>query len=141
VIISDNTIHYPYVRHPDILVCMSQGGYDRFSPLLREDSTLILDEDLVQPRSASPAASYAVPATRFAEELGRKMMANIVMVGFFTAITEALSATAARRAVADAVPKNTVAMNLAAFDRGQAYGQALLKGREKKAAGRKGARG
>ena len=30
VIISDKTIHYPYVGYPDILICMSQSGYDKF---------------------------------------------------------------------------------------------------------------
>ena len=48
VIISDGSIHYPYVRHPDILVCMSQGGFDKFGSLLKDDGTLITDQDLVQ---------------------------------------------------------------------------------------------
>ena len=31
VIISDGFIHFPYVRQPDILVCMSQGGFDKYA--------------------------------------------------------------------------------------------------------------
>jgi 2-oxoglutarate ferredoxin oxidoreductase subunit gamma len=142
VIIADGTIHYPYVRRPDILVCMSQGGYDKFGDLLKENGILLTDEDLVA--SVNPSAGtqfFPIPATRMAEEQGRKMMANIVMVGFFTAVTGVLSIESARSAVAAAVPKNTIDMNLNAFTRGHDYGLAVLKGRMKKAEGKKGARG
>ena len=48
VIISDSTIHYPNVRQPDILVCMSKSGLDKFIDHLKENSTLIIDQDLVK---------------------------------------------------------------------------------------------
>jgi 2-oxoglutarate ferredoxin oxidoreductase subunit gamma len=142
VIIADDTIHYPYVRRPDILVCMSQGGYDKFGDLIKDNGILLTDEDLVA--SVNPLAGtqfFPIPATRLAEEQGRKMMANIVMVGFFTAVTGVLSIESARKAVAGAVPKNTIDMNLNAFTKGHDYGLAILKGRMKKAEGNKGARG
>jgi len=140
VIVSDTPIHYPYVRRPDYLVCMSQGGYEKYSPLLPEGGTLLLDSDLVQVEQAKFANQFAIPSTRMAEELGRKMMANIVMLGFFTAVTRALSVEAARNAVADSVPKGTEAMNIQAFNKGHDYGEAILKGRQKKAEGKKGVR-
>ena len=139
VIISDGTIHFPYVRKPDILVCMSQGGYDKHASMLGDGSMLIIDEDLVQPHGLKDGDYFAVPATRIAEEIGRKMMANIVMLGFFTAVTEAVSLEAAQTAVTGSVPKGTEKMNIAAFSKGYDRGMATLKGRRKKAAGMKGA--
>lgn len=139
VIISDDTIHYPYVRSPDVLVCMSQGGFDKYAPMLREDSILLTDQDLVRAESVKIPEFFTIPATRMAEELGRKMMANIVMVGFLTAISKALSVDAARDAVLDSVPKGTEKLNTTAFTKGYDYGVAVLKGRQKKAEGRKGA--
>ena len=47
VIISDVPIHYPYVKVPDILLAMSQAGYDKFEPLLVEETRLLIDQDLV----------------------------------------------------------------------------------------------
>ncbi|VBB45210.1 2-oxoglutarate synthase subunit KorC [uncultured Desulfatiglans sp.] len=138
VIISERTIHYPYVRQADILVCMSQGGLEKFIELLRPEGILILDSDLVQPRGLD-RAHFDIPATRLAEELGRKMMANIIMLGFFTAVTEAVSFEAASETVAASVPKGTETTNLKAFSKGWDYGRALLKGRQKKAEGRTGA--
>jgi 2-oxoglutarate ferredoxin oxidoreductase subunit gamma len=134
-------IHFPYVRRPDILVCMSQGGFDKYAADLKETTILIVDQNLVNTGQISCGGGFAIPATRMAEELGRKMMANIVMVGFFTAITRAISLDAARSTVTGSVPKGTEAMNLAAFDKGHDFGLATLKGRRKKAEGRKGAGG
>ncbi|HEY6338242.1 MAG TPA: 2-oxoacid:acceptor oxidoreductase family protein [Candidatus Sulfotelmatobacter sp.] len=53
---------------------------------------------------------------RYAEELGKRMVLNSVMVGFFTALTRLLSADTVRKAVADSVPPNFRELNLKAFD-------------------------
>lgn len=138
VIISDHAIHYPHVRHADILVCMSQSGYDKFIGQIKDDGILIIDLDLVQAQGIE-RDFFSIPATRMAEELGRKMLANIIMVGFFSAITGAVSLDAAHEAVVESVPKGTEEMNLTAFKKGFDYGRSVLKGRQKKATGKTGA--
>ncbi len=139
VIISNEAIHYPYVRNPDILVCMSQTGYDKYCTLLKPDGTLIIDQDMVKSTDSMSGKIFPIPATRIAEELGRKMMANIVMLGFVTAVTGAASLKGMLASVADSVPKGTEGANIAAFNKGHDFGQALLKGRQKKAEGKQGA--
>jgi 2-oxoglutarate ferredoxin oxidoreductase subunit gamma len=69
---------------------------------------------------------YAAPATRLAEELGRKVVLNIVMVGFFGAVTNLLDREALRNAVADSVPESMKKLNLEAFDKGFEYGSTLI---------------
>ncbi|MBW1988927.1 MAG: 2-oxoacid:acceptor oxidoreductase family protein, partial [Deltaproteobacteria bacterium] len=71
VIISDETIHYPYVRRPHILAAMSQAGFDKFKDTLTDDGYLLIDQDLVNPEGVDRDV-FAIPATRLAEELGRK---------------------------------------------------------------------
>ncbi len=136
VTISGGPIYFPYIESPDILVCMSQSGYDKYFPTLKPEGLLIIDQDLVKP--AGPVDFFAVPSTRFAEELGNQMMANIIMLGFLTGITEAVSLEAARETVAESVPKGTVEKNLKAFEKGWDFAKASLKGRREKAAGRTG---
>jgi 2-oxoglutarate ferredoxin oxidoreductase subunit gamma len=123
VILSDQPVLYPYVTHPDILVVMSQEAYTRFTPELKEGGILIVEEDLVRltalPRNIRV---YGVPATRLAEELGKKMVLNVVMVGFFCAVTALLDPDALRQAVADSVPGPFRDLNLRAFDKGFEYG-------------------
>lgn len=126
VVIDDQAIAYPYVTRPHYLVTMSQDAFAKFSPELREDGVLIIDEDLVKPTGLPPGVKvFGVPATRYAEEIGRKQVLNIIMVGFFTAVTGLVSEQAARKAVAESVPGSTVDLNLRAFERGFAYGREL----------------
>jgi 2-oxoglutarate ferredoxin oxidoreductase subunit gamma len=123
VILSDQPVLYPYVTHPDILVVMSQEAYTLFSPQLKDNGILIIEEDLVR-IGDHPAGTrvYSVPATRIAEELGKKMVLNIVMVGFFAAVSQVVDPDAMRKAVAASVPEAYRDLNLKAFDRGFDYG-------------------
>ncbi len=66
---------------------------------------------------------YQVPATKIAEELGRRIVANIVMLGAFTAITELMDEKALKESVKENIPKGTEELNLAAFDKGFEYGK------------------
>ena len=71
---------------------------------------------------------YSVPATRIAEELGKRMVLNSVMVGFITAVTDLLNADAVRKAVADSVPQAFLDLNLKAFEKGLEYGAIAMTG-------------
>ena len=123
VIISDNPVLYPYVTKPDILVLMSQEAYTRFLPEIKDNGILIVEQDLVCLSDIKAGVRvFSVPATRFAEELGKRMVLNSVMVGFFAAVTQMLDADALRRAVDDSVPASFRELNLKAFDKGFEYG-------------------
>ena len=123
LVLSGSPVLYPYVTRPDILVVMSQEAYTRFEPELKEGGTLIVEQDLVRVNDIpSSTKVYSVPATRLAEELGKRMVLNSVMVGFFTAVTHLLDPDAVRQAVADSVPSNFRDLNLRAFEKGFEYG-------------------
>lgn len=133
VVISDTLIQFPYILTPDILICMSHTAYEKYREGLKPEGFLLTDKDLVTPKQDRDY--FAIPATRMAEELGRKMMANIIMVGFATAVTALVSKEAAIYAVTASVPKGTEEMNAKAFNKGYDYGTSLLKGRAQKASG------
>ena len=129
LILSDKPVLYPYVTQPDIMVVMSQEAYNRFAPELKPEGLLIVEEDLVRVSNLNHDKKvYSIPATRIAEELGKRMVLNSVMVGFFTAVTKLLSADAVRNAVADSVPPSFRELNLKAFERGFEYGNTALAG-------------
>ena len=127
VILSDSPILYPYVTRPDILVTMSQEAYTLFAPQLKENGILIIEQDMVRIGKLPPGVRvYSIPATRLAEELGKRMVLNIVMVGFFGAVTGLLNPDALRSAVGDSVPEAFREVNLKAFDKGFEYGTKAL---------------
>jgi 2-oxoglutarate ferredoxin oxidoreductase subunit gamma len=137
VIISDDTIQYPYVAMADVLACMSQSAYEKYKGQLKPDGFLLTDKDLVTPDG--DREFFAIPSTRMAEELGRKMIANIIMIGFATSVTGVLSEKAAKEAVLASVPKGTEKLNMNAFEKGYDYGLSKLKARRKKATATTGA--
>jgi 2-oxoglutarate ferredoxin oxidoreductase subunit gamma len=127
VITSQEPVLYPYVTHPDILVVMSQEACTKFVPDLKEDGMLLVEEDLVEVSNLKPGIRlFSCPAARIAESLGKQMVLNIVMVGFFSAVTGLVKPESLRRAVAESVPEHFRDVNLSAFDKGFEYGKAKL---------------
>lgn len=123
LIISSAAINMPYVTEADNLVIMAQGAFRKYRRDIRENSTIFIDKDLVRPKNIpSSVKIYAIPATRMAERLGRAVVANIVMLGFFTALTPYFSVESMEKAVRTSVPKGTEEFNLKALKAGYEYG-------------------
>jgi len=128
LVISDDRVLYPYITRPEILVAMSQDAYEKYEPELREDGILIIDTDLVKIRPPRAKIKvFSIPATRFAEEMGNRIFANLVMLGFFTAITKAVTPEAMKKALPGLVPKRFLELNIRAFERGYDYGLEQLR--------------
>ncbi|MEW6069972.1 MAG: 2-oxoacid:ferredoxin oxidoreductase subunit gamma [Candidatus Thermoplasmatota archaeon] len=128
VIISDETIDYPYVTTPDVVVVMAQEACRKYANKVAENGVLIIDKDLVSlnkevlPRGVK---LYKIEATKIAEQLGKKIVANIVMLGYFTKVTNIVSVDAMKKSLLDSIPKGTEKLNLEAFELGYGYGSAL----------------
>ena len=128
VVISGEDIDFPKVVEPDVLVLMSQAAYNDYAEDVKPGGTVILDPDMIpREKSLKNLKVYRVPATKIAEELGRRIVANIVMLGAFTAITGLLDEDALKESVKENIPKGTEELNLAAFDKGYEYGKAVKK--------------
>ncbi|HPC84035.1 MAG TPA: 2-oxoacid:acceptor oxidoreductase family protein [Thermoanaerobaculaceae bacterium] len=125
VSVSDEVIGYPYVKNPDILVLMSQDAYNQFIGQLKPGGLVLYEQELVTLDDRMPpgARSLGIPATRFAEELGRRLVLNIVMAGFFAGVTGLVSAEAVEKAVLSSVPRGTEDLNMRALRKGYEYGR------------------
>lgn len=132
VVVSDTLIHYPKVEHPDVLVLMSQGALATYGESIKAKGILIIDEDLVtfvsEPQNV---LVWKVPATRIAEGMNRKIVANIVMLGAVTALGGIVGYEAMREAVLSSIPPGTEELNLTAFNNGYDYGISLMQGSKK----------
>jgi 2-oxoglutarate ferredoxin oxidoreductase subunit gamma len=128
LIVSDTPINYPYVGDLDMLVVLSQDAYGRFLPRLKKDGLLVTEAELVKVGpDLKVGRHYAVPATRIAEEIGRRIVLNIVTVGFFGAVSRVTPKEALEKAVIESVPPGTHELNLKAFRRGYEAGLEALK--------------
>ena len=123
VTVSDAPIGYPYVKHADILILMSPDAYRQFAATLKPGGLLIYESELIKLDRPLPegARAFGVPASRLAEELGRRIILNAVMVGVFAGLTSVVSSEALEKAVGESVPKTTRELNLTAYRRGLEY--------------------
>lgn len=117
VIISDEPIDYPMVSRPELLMLMSQEAFTKYGSAAAEGAQLIVDTDLVESASRKDWLRH-IPATRLAEELGNKMVANVIMLGFFCAITGVVSREALEESVRTTVRPALVELNLSALQTG-----------------------
>ena len=118
---SDTEVLYPYINRPDILVVMSAEGYEKYRDELKDKGTLVYEKNLVHPILKKGQPAFGIPSTRIAESLGRSIVQNIVMLGFFAAATKIVSQENMREAVKTSVPAGTEELNLKAFDAGWSY--------------------
>ena len=119
IVVSDEPIDYPFVQRPDILVALSQEAYTRFRAQAKPEAICVIDEDLVTPFEDDQP--LRVPATRLAEELGRRIVANVVMLGFFTAVSDLVQRSSMEEAIKSSVKDKTIPLNLQAFETGFDY--------------------
>ncbi len=127
VVISEEEIDFPKVVEPDVLVVMSQHAYNEYAENVKLGGTIIMDPDMIpNEKDFKNVKVFRIPATKIAEELGRKIVANIIMLGAFVAVTSALDEKAVKESIKANIPKGTEELNLTAFEKGYEYGKNLL---------------
>jgi len=108
------------VRHPDVLVAMSQQALDKYLGDLKPGGVLLIDSELV--KNLPPEREFTLhgfPFSRIAnDEFGRTIVANVIMLGTLTTLTALVSLEAMKSSIRTSVPKGTEEMNLKALERG-----------------------
>lgn len=129
VVIDKEEIDYLYLLSPEIMVIMSQEAYQQFLSQLVEGGVLIIDSSIVKSdERAEKYELYRVPATQIAEEMGARVVANVVMLGFVGRIWDEVSIKGLRESVKATIPKNHLDLNLRAFERGVELAEKALRG-------------
>lgn len=126
VVISEEEIDFPKVVEPDVLVVMSQHAYNEYASNVKSGGTVIMDPDMIpHEKDLKSVKVFRVPATKIAEGLGRRIVANIVMIGAFVAVTGLLDENAVKESIKENIPKGTEELNFAAFEKGFEYGKSV----------------
>lgn len=122
VVVADEPIDYPAVVDPDVVVCFSQDAFERDARSVAEGGLVVLERDLVTPEALyeerPDVEVVPVPAVEIADDLGRKVVANIAMLGAVVGLVGTPPADAVGTAVLETVPDGTEELNAEAFDRG-----------------------
>jgi len=121
VVIQEDEIYDLVNEEIDVLVAMSQMSYDRFLDELAPGGKLFYETDLVRTDPESAIESHGIKATDIAfMDLGRKVVMNMVMMGFVNAIAGVVSHDSLLEAILSRVPKGTEQLNEKAYREGMA---------------------
>jgi len=125
VAISDDEIYDLIHDEVDLLVTMSQQSFDAFRGVLVPDGKLFYESNLVR---AEPDERYfAVEAVDTAyKKFGRKIIANMLMLGFVNQVGDVVSYESLAGTVRDTVPPGTEDINIAALEEGMRLARQAL---------------
>jgi len=127
VVISDGEIYDLINDELDLLVAMSQQSFDAFEGQLAPGGSLFYESDLVRLPDGHRDRAYGFPATDTAfKTFGRKIIANILMIGFANAAAEVVSHENLVRTIRETVPAGTEDKNIAALEEGTRLGREAL---------------
>ncbi len=119
VVISEKEIDYPRTLAPEILVVLSQEGYDFAldkNPSLQ--AVIFHDPTMVKPKKDSLHLYHPIPATKIATTLGNRIVANMVMLGAFVDKTKIVKPESVIKIIEKKVKKEFLDLNLKAFKEG-----------------------
>ena len=115
VVVADEAIDYPKVIRADILVALSQPAFDKYGSAVKDDGRIVVDSDLVK---SEDKRIRSVPFVRTADSVGKRVVANSVMLGYLVALTGVVARKSMEKIIREYVPKHTIDLNLEAFRRG-----------------------
>lgn len=123
LVLSDEPIDFPNTVDPDVVVAFSQDAFEEDASSVTEGGLVVIERDLVDPGSfpdtRPDVTMISVPAVELAEELGPRVVSNVLMLGAVVELVGTPPADAVRDAVRETVPAGTTDENERAFERGR----------------------
>jgi 2-oxoglutarate ferredoxin oxidoreductase subunit gamma len=120
IILSSEPIDFPHLTVADILMAMSQRGYDQSQAEVKLESGIILyDQDQVKPNESLGLRQIGIPATEYAvKRLKNGQVANIILTASLVEITKLVSLKSFRQAIRAHVSPRFQDLNLKAMQVG-----------------------
>jgi 2-oxoglutarate ferredoxin oxidoreductase subunit gamma len=125
VVIADEEIGSPTVKHPNAAVVMNLPSLDKFEPLVSPGGVLIVNSSLVNRNPTRTGISWVmIPAQEIAETIGPRRLLNMVMLGALLEKLPILTLSAIKTALDAHMPerhKKLFKSNVEALDKGAAF--------------------
>jgi 2-oxoglutarate ferredoxin oxidoreductase subunit gamma len=119
VIISDQTIHYPKVIQPNVLVCLTQVAYSSFASIIRPGGLLITDSRFVETERKVDARQTELPMYQTVmEKIGKPIVFNICMLGAVIRLTGLVKPQSIMKVLQTRLQKDVIEINQEALNLG-----------------------
>ena len=123
VIISDTPIRYPKVLQPNVLVCLTQLAYNKYSPIIRPGGLLITDTRFVTTQRGVDARHVELPLyAAVLDALAQPIVLNIVMLGALLGLTRLVRPESVLTVLGARIPPALLEVNRRALELGLELG-------------------
>ena len=119
VIIADTDIRFPKVVQPNVLVCLTQEAYNRFSGLIRPGGLLLTDSHYVREERKADAWQVELPMYKTVmDKIGRPIVFNVCMLGVLIGLTELVKLDSVMKVLQSRIPAGFLDVNKQALELG-----------------------
>jgi 2-oxoglutarate ferredoxin oxidoreductase subunit gamma len=120
VIISDRPIRFPKVNQPNVLICLTQEAYNRYSGSIRPGGLLLTDSHFVKPERKVDARQVGLGMYRAVmDAIGKPVVFNICTLGALIGLTQVVTKKSILKVLETKIPAGFLEMNTKAFEIGQ----------------------
>jgi 2-oxoglutarate ferredoxin oxidoreductase subunit gamma len=118
VIISEESIDYPKVTQPDVMLALTQEAYEKYAKDMADDGVLVIDESIELSGNEKCKVISAPILLTARDTLGRIIVANMVALGALVKASNVITFDSLEEAVLRRVPKGTEELNKKAIKAG-----------------------
>lgn len=119
VLIADTAIYFPKVIQPNVLICLTQEAYNKFSWTIRPGGLLLTDSHFVKQERKVDARQVGLEMYKAVmEKIGKPVIFNICMLGAMLGLIPLVRNESIIKVVETKVPAGFVDMNRQAFELG-----------------------
>jgi 2-oxoglutarate ferredoxin oxidoreductase subunit gamma len=119
VIISNESIDFPKVTQPNVLICLTQEAYNQFHYIIRPGGLLISDTRFVETSRKVDARQVELPIYQTVlEKIGKPVVLNICMLGVVIKLTGLVRPESIMKTLEGRVPGAFLEMNRTALNLG-----------------------
>ncbi len=130
VVVADEEIGSPTVKHPKAAVVMNLPSLDKFEPMVAPGGVLIVNSSLVDRNPTRKDITWLmIPAQEIAESIGPRRLLNVVMLGALLEKLPILSLDEIKAALSAHLPerhKKLLPSNMEALSKGAAFARGEL---------------
>lgn len=102
VIISNEPITNPFIRHPNVGIILNQPSLDKFEPRLVNGGLVVLNSSMIEtPLKRDDLDAVNIDASEIARCLGNVRVANLVALGALIEATKILSPESIEESISD----------------------------------------
>ncbi|MBC2703793.1 2-oxoacid:acceptor oxidoreductase family protein [Desulfobacula sp.] len=124
IIIDDSEIYFPKVIQPNILVCLTQESYNKFSAIIRPGGLLLVDSKYVTIEKKVDAKHIALPMyDTVIKKIGKPIVFNICMLGALIGVSGLIKPASILKVLETTIPEDFMEMNKKALSLGLEMGK------------------